>query len=516
MNRMASSARRAADARRWPEVRSLARRILKADSRSAEGHFLLGLAQVAGGQASAAGKSFSRSMSADAGRYDAAVERAALMQRAGRHAEAVALVAEQEAAMQGSPRYLDRAATIYQRAGLPALALPLFERALALQPGADALAARLAECYVFAGRLSDARALYEALIAKRPDHPKNHFELARLNTATDDAHIRTMQAIVARPGRAPAEDVYLLYAIGKELEDLERWDDAFDHFERAGQLAANAGGYDVSTDIAVIEAIADRCTSDWLAATPAVSDGIEGTEIFVTGLPRSGSTLIERILASHSAIESAGESFFLPSALREAAGGAASVTPEVIRRAATADPADIAGRYRQSIGYRLEGLPFYIDKLPENFLYLGFCARSFPDARLLRVRRHPMDNAFALFKQSWFRFAYRLDDLARYLVAHERLGDNWQSILGDRLIEIRYEALVRDQRGETERLLAAVGVGFETACLEFERHAEPTNTASAAQVREKLHDRSVGRWRHFAHRLGPLLREFEAAGIDLS
>jgi hypothetical protein len=137
----------------------------------------------------------------------------------------------------------------------------------------------------------------------------------------------------------------------------------------------------------------------------------------------------------------------------------------------------------------------------------------FPRARIVCLRRHPLDTCFALYKQSFFRYAYSLDDLARYYAAHERLHRHWRAILGERLVELRYEDLVADQEGQTRRLLDAVGLGFEPACLAFEHNRAPAATASAAQVRERIHARSVGKWKRFAHHLGPLRERLEAEGV---
>ena len=514
-----AAARIAARRGDWSSVTRYGRGLLTDPGVAAEGHFLLGLAHAASGRDDAAARSFSRSLDADPGRYDAAVERAALQQRKQRHGDAVAIITAHEALLSGSPYYLDKAGTILQRAGLPARALPLFERARALQPGASTVAAHLAECLTFNGRLDEARELYRELIERHPQHARNHYELARLTTATDFVHIDQMRGIISASDRTDQHHIYLFYALGKELEDLGVWDDAFEYFEMGGEAAAQVGRYDVRADLALLEAAIDSVANGQTAATvappPAAGYERDSREIFLAGLPRFGSTLVERMLASHSLVESAGESFFVPLTLRRLCNDAPTMSAQVLHQAASIDPGLIAAGYRESIDYRLTGQPMYIEKLPENFIYFDLLARAFPDAALVQVRRGAMDTALALFKQSYFRYAYRLSDLAQYLVLHDALARQLATALGDRLLVVDYESIVHSQEAETRRLLDAVGVDFEPQCLAFETLPTATNTASAIQVREPLHARGVGRWKHFEKQLAPVAAALTDAGVPL-
>jgi hypothetical protein len=194
------------------------------------------------------------------------------------------------------------------------------------------------------------------------------------------------------------------------------------------------------------------------------------------------------------------------------------MTPDMVTAAAQQDIARVASGYLEAVRYRLGEEPFFIEKLPFNFLYLGFIAKAWPQARLLHLRRHPMDACFAMYKQvfTWaYKFSYDLEALGRYYVAHDRLARHWRTPLGTRLVEVEYEALVRDQEGETRRMLQRLGLDFEPACLEFDRNEAASATASSVQVREKIHSRSVQRWRHFERHLQPLRRVLEDAGIEV-
>jgi hypothetical protein len=237
----------------------------------------------------------------------------------------------------------------------------------------------------------------------------------------------------------------------------------------------------------------------------------------VVGLPRTGTTLTERIIASHSQVESADETFFMQIAIKRASGlnGGNETTPEIIAAAARSDIRRIAAGYLDAVEYRLAGRPFFIDKYPLNFLYLGFIAKAFPRARIVLLRRHPMDACFAMYKQSFFRFAYTLEDVGRYYLAYERLYRHWAKVLRDRLIEVKYESLVADPEGQVRLLLDELGLEFEQACLDFEQNETPSATASSVQVREKVHQRSVNKWKNFAHQLQGLKDYLEQAGIGV-
>ena len=518
--RLGAIARRAVPARDWATVKNCAREILRQDNSNAEGWFLSGLYEKAAGHSNPARSAFGKALRFDSTRYDAAVELADLCLQALRHREALDLLLAHESRLKNSPLYLDRAARIYSRLGLHARAWPLYSKACELQPDADILKANLAANCVLVGKIDRARELYRELLQRHPGHQRNHYELSRLERVSDRTHLDQMLEVLQASQLPPARNVFLYYAIAKEFEDLGLLDEAFDYYKKGGDAAsglAYAAGYDVSSDVAVIDCIIDVCNADWLTDGKANERVIQDakTPIFIVGLPRTGTTLTERIIASHSQVESADESFFLPMTINRAGGLSGSdPVPESIRAAAGSDLQDLAGRYLEAIDYRLGDRPMFIDKYPFNFLHLGFIAKAFPDARIVHLRRNPMDACFAMYKQSFFKFAYTLDDLGEYYVAYDRLHRHWKSVLGDRVIEVQYETLVGDFENQTRRLLDRLGLGFEPACLEFHKNETPSATASAAQIREKAHTRSVHKWKKLAGRLKPLQDHLERAGIQ--
>jgi hypothetical protein len=190
----------------------------------------------------------------------------------------------------------------------------------------------------------------------------------------------------------------------------------------------------------------------------------------------------------------------------------------MIESAAQADIGAIGYGYMEMLQHRLGVEPAFVDKLPFNVLYLGFICKAFPDARIVLLQRNPLDSCFAMYKQVFlgaYKFSYSLEDLGRFYVAYSRLVDHWKKTLGDRLVELRYETLVAQQEETTRGLLDSLGLDFEDDCLAFDRNASAIATASSAQVREKIHTRSVGRWKRYARQLQPLREQLEAAGIAI-
>lgn len=519
---ISSVARQAWSRQDWATVDSCAAEILRRDSRSAEGHFLHGLVCKAAQRPVQARQAFETALAFDAARYDAAIELAGQYSTARRNSEAAELIAKYESRLSNSPRYLDMAGTIYVEIGLAERAWPLYCKANELQPGIDLFMGNKASCAVYLGKLDEARKTYEGLLARRPHHQRNHYYLARLAKAKDDSHIRAMKQVLRETALPEDRNVFIYYAIGKELEDLGQWAEAFEYYRKAGDAVSTVANYDVADDLAVIDTVMQVCDRTWLETGRVSDPGIypERTPVFIVGLPRTGTTLVERILSSHSQVQTLGETQFLQKMIRRESGinTIEQVSAEMIAAAAAADITAIGRGYLDAVAYRLSGEPLFIDKLPYNLLFLGFIAKAYPHACIVHMRRHPMDTCFSMYKQvfTWaYKFSYTLENLGRYFVAYDRLSRHWREVLGERMIEVQYESLVATQEAETRRLLEKIGLEFERACLDFDSNPTASTTASSVQVRQKIHTGGVGRWRHFSSDLAPLAEYLKAHGIEI-
>jgi len=515
-------ARKAVRSQDWATVASCANEILRRDAASAEGYFLTGLVERVSQRPVKAAQAFEKALVFDAGRYDAAVELANQRSIARRNGDAAALLAKYEGKLGNSPMYLDLAGTVYTEIGMPQKAWPLYKKANVLQPGVDLFQANLAACGVFLGKIEEARDIYRALLKRFPNHQRNHYQLSRLGKAKDATHVEQMKGTLQTSNNTHDKNIFMYYALGKELEDLEQWDQSFEYYKKAGNAVTSVANYDVAADIALIDKIIEVCNADWLASEtgrPSANDSGK-TPIFIVGLPRTGTTLTERIVSSHSQVESVGETQFLQMVLRRESGvqSIENMNPGMIGAVAKKDMGLIAKGYLDTVSYRLGDAPMFIDKLPFNFLFLGFIARAYPNARIIHLGRNPMDSCFSMYKQvfTWaYKFSYSLEGLGRYYVAYDRLRNHWREHLKDRMIEVEYESLVADQEGQTRILLDKLDLEFEQACLDFEQNIAPSATASSVQVREKVHKQSVNKWARFARQLQPLKEHLENAGIKV-
>ncbi|MDH3480289.1 MAG: sulfotransferase [Gammaproteobacteria bacterium] len=514
---LSNAGRQAAVKQDWPTAHACAAGILSRAPKHPDGMFLMGLVEKAARRPRRATAAFEAVLAIDASRYDAAVELAGQYSMARRNGDVAELLGRYEDALANSPRYLDMAATVYTEIGMPEKAWPLYRRAQELQPDIPLFQANLAACAVFVGEIETARRMYLALLEKNPTHQRNHYHLARLERAKDTQHIEQMQAVLRETKLPPDRNVFLHYALGKEYEDLEEWDKAFDQYKQAGDAVVSVARYNVEDDIAIIDKVIEVCSGNWLRAK-AVPSTEDKTPLFVVGLPRTGTTLTERIIASHSKVQSVGETEFIQMVMRRESDveSVEKMNPAMLDAVANKDISLIRDGYLDVVRYRLGEQPIFIDKLPFNVLYLGFIAKAWPDQPIVLMHRNPMDACFSMYKQvfTWaYKFSYDLDTLGRYYIAYERLCRHWRALLGERLVEVKYEELVSDQEAQTRRLLDRLGLEFEEACLEFEKNRAPTATASSVQVREKVHTGSIGRWKRYEKQLEPLRQRLEAAGI---
>jgi len=519
---LSAAARHAVSRKDWTSVNVCAAEILRQDGASAEGHFLRGIIEKTSNRHEQAMTAFSTVLKLDAGRYDAAIELANQYSVMRRNSDAAAVVEEYENKLESSPLYLNMAGTVYSQIGMTEKAWPLFQKANELQPGIDRVQSNLGTCCVVLGKIDEAKRIYERLLERHPTHQQYHYKLALLDKAVNTSHIEQMKSVLRTTGLSPDKNVFLYYGIGKEFEDLAQWEDAFEYFKKAGDAISSVADYDINTDLRLIDKIIEVCDANWLADGAAVTQVGSGSKepIFIVGLPRTGTTLADRIISSHSQVRSVGETQFMQMTLRRESGieSDEKMTPEMITASAKLDIGVVGDGYMNSLSYRLGDEPMFVDKLPFNILYLGFIAKAFPNARIVHMKRNPMDSCFSMYKQlfTWaYKFSYTQEGLGAFYPSYIRLVDHWRRVLGDRLIELEYESLVSDQENQTRILLSKLGLEFEEACLNFETSKTATATASFAQVREKIHTRSVDRWKNYKEQLRPLREALESAGIAL-
>jgi tetratricopeptide (TPR) repeat protein len=416
---------------------------------------------------------------------------------------------------------------VFARAGLHEAALPCFERAVALAPGRASLQFNLASTLKFLGRFAAAEAAYEECLRIDPRFWRAHSALAATRRQTRERnHVDRLQALLAAGGVDPDAELHLRHALARELEDLGREDEAFAHLLAGNARKHAAVRYDFEHDRRLFDTVTRLFAEPVPPPAPlpaAGSAAAADAPIFVVGLPRTGTTLVDRILSSHSEVCSAGESQNFGVLLKRACR---TPSPRVLdeatlERSAGVDLRALGRQYLSRTRPPGSTEPRFVDKMPLNFFYLGHIARALPNARVVVLRRDPRDTGLSLFRQlfatglAYYDFTRDLRAIGRYYACFDRLVAHWRAVLPGRVHELSYEALVADQRAVTARLLGHCGLAWQERCLEFERNASAVATASAVQVREPLHSASIGRWRRHARQLEPLIEELRAAGIEL-
>jgi tetratricopeptide (TPR) repeat protein len=354
------------------------------------------------------------------------------------------------------------------------------------------------------GRQAEAVATYRRALALAPEFGEAWWSLANLKTWRFAAADRdAMAAQLARPDLAEPDRAPLHFALAKALEDEARYPEAFDHYLAGNARHRARNPYDADANTAFVQAQIDLYTQAFFAAREGL--GCEAPDpIFILGLPRSGSTLVEQILASHSAVEATAE---LPD-LTAVAATLPRPYPTSLADLPPAVFADLGRDYlsRMSIQRRTDR-PLFTDKFPNNFMHAGLIALILPKAKIIDVRRHPLACGLSGFKQLYAQgqaYSYDLADLGRYYTDYARLMAHLDAVLPGRIHRLSYEALVEDPETQIRALLAYCGLAFEPACLAFHETQRPVRTASSEQVRRPLNRDGLDQWTRFEPWLGPL------------
>ncbi|MGA9366662.1 MAG: sulfotransferase, partial [Steroidobacteraceae bacterium] len=362
------------------------------------------------------------------------------------------------------------------------------------------------------GATAAAVTAYQAAVDSRPGYGEAYWSLANLKTYRfTDAEIGGMRAAEASSTISDVDRYHLCFALGKALEDRAAYEPSFEYYSRGNALKHTESGYRADTIEASARQQREVCTRA-LFARHEGSGAPAPDPICIVGLPRSGSTLIEQILASHSAVEGTQELADLPRMVAGLQGRQAPADPpaypQILARLTAADLRRLGEQYlRDTRAYRSTGRPRFIDKMPNNFRHVGLIHLILPNARIIDARREPMACCFSNFKQLFAHgqtFTYGLEDIARYYRTYLELMRHWDEVLPGRVLRVHYEDVVDDLEGNVRRLLDHCGLELEPACLAFHRTERSVRTASSEQVRQPIYRDGIEQWRHYERWLEPL------------
>ena len=409
---------------------------------------------------------------------------------------------------QGDAAALDTLGVIYTLAHSHRRATAAFQQAVTATPRSAPLRFNLGTALLTVGDVDGAEREFEACIEVNPAHWPAYLALAQLRTATDERnHIQQWQELSRNRFGEASSETYLQLALGKEYEDLAQYAKAFEHYTRGKKARRAQRPYAVGRDVAIVEQLMRTFP------LPAQTTGHSTREpIFVIGMPRSGTTLIERILSSHPDVQAAGELQNFAGVLQRLSGTTTPLllTRDLPERARKLDWAKLGADYLASTRPATGHTSHFIDKLPHNFLYAGFIAQALPRAPIICLRRDPLDTCVANFRQLFdhgsmhFDYSNDLLDIGRYYKLFDRLIAHWDRSLPGRVLQVSYEQLVASPEEEIRRILAFCGLPWNEACLRIEKNTAPVATLSATQVRSPIHGGGVGRWKHYAPQLGEL------------
>ncbi|GGD55516.1 tetratricopeptide repeat-containing sulfotransferase family protein [Pseudoxanthomonas indica] len=509
--------------RDWAGALRLAQPLSAAFPQHAGVHFVAGVAALQLRRMDAAHAHLAQATRLNPERADYAAQFARLLATIHRQREAVAEADRALALSNGQPddpMVLDILGVIYTQAHEAERAAQAFQRGVASLPNEPRLRFNLAATLTFVGDVEGAEREYEACLRLQPRYWKAYLSLSQLRRQTPaDNHVARWQNALAQIGNDVEGALCVNMALEKEFDDLGDPRQAFAHLSQGKAAWRTRLNYDSARDAAMFQAVIDQ-----FPEPPPDTDGSDSAEpIFVFGLPRTGTTLVDRILSSHGSVHSAGELNHFAVAVQAQAGLRARSLHEVLLqlRGRSIDWRALGQAYLASTRPGTGHTPHFVDKLPHNFLYAGFIARVFPNARMICLRRDPMDSCFNNFRQLFnlespnYDYSFDLLDCGRYYLQFDRLMAHWRRALPGRILEVAYEDIVEAQEATTRQLLAFCGLPWDDACLAFERNTAPVATASAVQVRSPIYRSSLHRWKRYEEHLQALKDLLQAGGIEL-
>jgi tetratricopeptide (TPR) repeat protein len=409
---------------------------------------------------------------------------------------------------------LAKIAELYLHAGQHQKVAKTHKRALELQPQNPAFMYNLAAALINTGEIEQSKTLLDKLINIAPhDFDAYSMRSGLAKASKEHNHSQELKQLLQQNNTNSKATIALGFALAKELEDLGDYQQSWHYLAKANAARRKQMRYQVSNDINAIDTIIKTTNQQNLNKNETANN--KQNPIFILGLPRSGSTLTDRMLSSHPQVASLGEHNAFAFALMHCVGEHQG-KKQLIEKSLKVNFDCLADKYSQATqGYGFKQA-LLIDKTPLNFLYLGLIKKAFPQAKIIHIYRHPMDACYAIYKTLFrmgYPFSYDLEDLGRYFIAYTKLMKHWQRTFKDSFYPLKYEDLVNNPENTAKNLLDYCQLKWNPKVLAMHKNTAPTATASAVQVRQGIYTSSVHKWKNYAQQLQPLKTQLEQAGI---
>ncbi len=442
----------------------------------------------------------------DAARYNYA----SVLTRQGNAVAALAQVEQLLAREPRAPAYRNLQAAVLANVGNYAQSIAVYEQVVKEYPGQPKIWMSYGHSLRTAGRSADAIAAYRRAIALDPKLGEAYWSLANLKTFRfEPQDLAALRSALARRDLTTDERLHFEFALGKALEDARDYPASFAHYSRGTDLRLGLFPYNAAATTAYVRHSIRTFTPEYFAAR-AGAGAPDGDPIFIVGLPRSGSTLLEQVLASHSQVEGTMELPQMPQIARDLAVGQAHQEDfaQTVGALSRTQLRELGERYlRETRPLRKTTAPFFIDKMPNNCFYVGLIHLILPNARIIDARRHPLGCCVSCFKQHFARgqnFTYGLENLGHYYRDYVQFMAHLDAVLPGRVLRVSYEAMVEDTEAQVRRVLEYCRVPFEPGCLKFYENERAVRTASSEQVRRPIFREGLDQWRHYEPWLDPL------------
>ncbi len=492
---------------RLDQAEPIYRRILEADPSNADALHLLGVIAFQTGKSEQALELISKAIESNPNQPSYYGNLALVAKRLGRAAEAIEAY---ERAISLKPDYAEAhygLGNLLTEEDRLEEAVACFEEAVAIRPDDARSHHNLGSILSMLGKNDRAASCYEKAIAIKPDYPEAHYNLALLSKCTDRSPVDTMKGLLAKDKTVEGR-ILLNFGLSKALIDLGEDLRAFQYLRDANRLKRKTFQYDVAEAESAFALI--RGTFDRDLFESRQGDGCQDeTPLFIVGMPRSGSTLIEQILASHPDVHGAGELPVVGEILKSRVpAGRLDELAQTVSRLSSDELADMGREYLSKLRSLAPHARFVTDKMPANFQHVGVIKLMLPNAKIIHSVRSPEDTCLSIFRTKFTEhqgFAYDLKELGQYYRSYNRMMDHWRAVLPEAILEVHYENLTGNQESETRRMLELCGLEWDDRCLNFHKTVREVRTASSAQVRRPMYRSSVGGWKRFEEQLQPLI-----------